>query len=94
MYTNTDVFGGNFKNVLQREFKTANNISIASGYASSDIIKEFEQGFINVAENGGTAKLLLGMAFYEGLSQKKLDTLHNLCTTLNTYDNHSVVYAS
>jgi len=94
MYTNTEVFGGNFKTVLKQEFKTANNIAIASGYASSDIIKEFENDFLAVADKGGSAKLLLGMAFYEGLSQQKLTTLNNLCTNLNKLNNDSGVYVT
>ena len=76
MFTNTEKFGGNFKSALKQEFKTSKNIVVASGYASADILLEFKNEFIKISKNGGSAKLLLGMAFYEGLSQTKLDILH------------------
>lgn len=94
MFTNTENFGGNFKNVLKQEFKTSKNIIVASGYASADIIQEFKNDFIKIAKNGGSAKLLLGMAFYEGLSQTKLDILNSLCSDLNSCNIDSGVYVT
>lgn len=94
MFTNTDNFGGNFKNILKQEFKTSKNIVVASGYASADIIQEFKNDFIKIAKDGGSAKLLLGMAFYEGLSQTKLDILNSLCVDLNKLNKKSGVYVT
>ena len=79
MYTNLEKHGGDFRNVLDKEFSSAKNVTIASGYASLDIIHAYEKAFLNITNKGGVSKLLLGMAFYEGLSQKKLDAV----TTLN-----------
>lgn len=94
MFTNTSTYGGDFKNVLKQEFKTSKNIVVASGYASTDIIQEFRDDFIKIATEGGIAKLLLGMAFYEGLSQQKLDILKTLCIDLNKLNKHSGVYVT
>lgn len=94
MFTNTENFGGNFKSILKQEFKTSKNIVIASGYASADILQEFKNDFIKIAKDGGSAKLLLGMAFYEGLSQTKLDILNSLCTELNKLNKNSGVYVT
>jgi len=94
MYTNTENFGGNFKNILKEEFKTSRNIVVASGYASADILQEFKTDFIKIAKNGGSAKLLLGMAFYEGLSQTKLDILNSLCIDLNAINKNSGVFVT
>lgn len=94
MYTNTDLHGGNFKTILKKEFKSTKNIVVASGYASTDIIKEFKPDFVRIAKSGGSAKLLLGMAFYEGLSQTKLDILHGLCKDLNKINSNSGVYVT
>ncbi len=94
MYTNTEHFGGNFKSVLKQEFKNSTNIFVATGYSSVDIIDEFKTDFIKVAKKGGTAKLLLGMAFYEGLSQQKLDSLNSLCYDLNKCNKNSGVYVT
>lgn len=94
MYTNTDLHGGNFKTILKKEFKSTKNIVIASGYASTDIITEFQTEFVRIARSGGSAKLLLGMAFYEGLSQTKLDILRCLCKDLNDINDNSGVYVT
>ena len=94
MFTNTEKFGGNFKSALKQEFKTSKNIVVASGYASADILLEFKNEFIKISKNGGSAKLLLGMAFYEGLSQTKLDILHTLCVDLNKLNKDSGVYVT
>jgi len=71
MYTNIQKYGGNFKDVLDNEFAQSEGVTIASGYISLDILKTFETSFVRIAKNGGTSRLLIGMAFYEGLSQKK-----------------------
>jgi len=94
LYTNSNEFGGNFKVELLRQISNFRNIVIASGYASTDIIQEFREIFIEKANSGGSAKLLLGMAFYEGLSQKKLDVLTSLCIELNSINNDSGVYVT
>ncbi len=94
MFTNTENFGGNFKSVLKQEFKISKNIVVASGYASADILQEFKNDFIRIAKDGGSSKLLLGMAYYEGLSQIKLDILISLCKELNYLNKNSGVYVT
>ncbi len=94
MFTNTVGFGGNFKEVLKTEFQSSTNIVVASGYASADIITDFKKEFIKIATNGGSAKLLLGMPFYEGLSKHKLELLNTLCKELNKINKDSGVYVS
>lgn len=94
MFTNVDNHGGKFLNVLNNEFRISKNVVVASGYASANIISNFRENFIEIARNGGSAKLLLGMAFYEGLSQTKLDILSELCRELNNLNNHSGVYVT
>ncbi|MGY0399616.1 MAG: restriction endonuclease PLD domain-containing protein [Ostreibacterium sp.] len=87
-----DNHGGNFSDLLDREFLTAKNISVASGYTSLDIINKYNQNFIDVAKTGGTARLLLGMAFYEGLSKKKLSAINSLNEELIGLNSQSGVY--
>lgn len=94
MYTNLFEYGGNFRTVLDKEFIYAKNVTVASGYASLDLIHAFESDFIRIANSGGVSKLLLGMAFYEGLSQKKLDALTILNNKLKIYKNGSGVYVT
>lgn len=94
MYTNLKNYGGEFRSILNTEFYTSNNVTIASGYASLDVINAFEKPFIQIAKNGGTSRLLLGMAFYEGLSQIKLDAVTKLHNSLKTYGNNSGVFVT
>lgn len=94
MYTNLENHGGNFRNVLDKEFQSAKNVTIASGYASLDIIHAYEESFLKIAKTGGVSKLLLGMAFYEGLSQKKLDAVTILNKKLKEFENGSGVYVT
>jgi hypothetical protein len=94
MYTNVQKYGGDFRHILDREFTNSNSVTIASGYASLDIINAFEKPFIEIAKKGGTSRLLLGMAFYEGLSQKKLDAVTKLHTALKPFGNNSGVFVT
>ena len=94
MFTNLAQYGGNFRSVLDSEFKVATSVTIASGYTSLDIINVYSQEFIRIANSGGSSRLLLGMAFYEGLSQKKYDALINLNSSLKSCGNNSGVYVT
>ena len=94
MYTNLAKHGGDFRDVLDKEFPKAKNVSIASGYASLDIIHSYEKAFLKIANLGGISKLLVGMAFYEGLSQKKLDAVNQLNEKLKPFKNGSGVYVT
>lgn len=94
MYTNLTNFGGYFHNVIDTEFAKAKNVTIASAYTSLDVIHAYQDRFLKIAKAGGISKLLLGMAFYEGLSEKKLNAVSKLNTELHKFDNESGVYVT
>jgi len=94
MYTNLKSHGGEFRSVLDNEFKCANNVTIASGYTSLDILKAYNDDFLGIAEKGGSSRLLLGMAFYEGLTAKKLDAVMQLNQDLIGINLNSGVYVA
>jgi len=94
MYTNVVSHGGNFRKALIKEFNSAENVQIASGYTSLNIIEQFKQNFLDIAKNGGSSKFLLGMAFYEGLGQKKLNALLLLNDQLRALNEDSGVYVT
>lgn len=77
---------------LRREFKVATGASIASGYVSDDVLAEFQNSFYRIANDGGLSRLLVGMAFYEGLSPKKLALLEGIHKQLSHVRNGSGVY--
>lgn len=94
MFTNLKTHGGDFRDILETEFSTASSVYVASGYASLDLLQAFKTSFLNIASTGGVAKLLLGMAFYEGLSQKKLEAANNLHSELRALNQNSGVYVA
>ncbi len=94
MYTNLSHHGGDFRDILDKEFPKAKNVCIASGYTSLDILHAYEEGFLKIAKSGGVSRLLLGMAFYEGLSLKKLEVANQLNEKLKKFGNGSGVYVT
>src|SRR3954468_19829473 len=94
LWNNIDSLGGKFLNVVESEFQSSNAVTIASGYVSLDIIRKFYHDFERIAGNGGEARLLVGMAFYEGLSSNKLTLLTNLHASLNKINSKSGVFVS
>jgi hypothetical protein len=94
MYTNVDPHGGKFLDVVDREMKQATDVAIASGYTSFDILNRYKDDFYRIANDGGSSKLLLGMAFYEGLSSNKLNLLHSMDGDLRSINNKSGVFVT
>lgn len=78
IYTNDKWHGGTLKPVIKESFKRYDDITIASGYISSNIVREFKKDIINHCKSGKQFRLLAGMAFFEGLVQKKLDLLNEI----------------
>lgn len=94
MYTNVNRYGGNLKDVVTRELQHARGAQIATGYVSFDTIKTFSPMMQRIADTGGCAKLLIGMAFYEGLSKNILELLNGFSKRLEQYENGSGVYVA
>jgi hypothetical protein len=94
LWNNIDVLGGNFLDKVESEFHSTDAVTIASGYVSLDIIKEFYPYFVKIAEEGGQSRLLVGMAFYEGLTSNKLTLLNNLSAKLENTGTGSGVFVS
>lgn len=94
LWTNTDNLGGSFIKKIEEEFEHSDEVTIASGYVSLDIVKKFYSSFEKIATNGGRARLLLGMAFYEGLTSNKLALLNDLHNCLERVDANSGVFVS
>ena len=83
MYTNIPDYGGKFLDLIDKSIKTSTDVLIASGYVSFDIINRYKDDLFRIASKGGRARLLIGMAFYEGLSINKLTLLNQLSTDLS-----------
>lgn len=81
-----------FKNCLSDLFAGSEEINIAVGYVASDTITEFRKNFIRVANNGGLVRVLVGMAFFEGLSDYKRTLLEELDVELKAISNGNGIY--
>lgn len=92
VFTNVSEHGGLFDNVVKDGLDTSSSVSIASGYVSLDVIEHYAGAFEAIARSGGKVRLLVGMAFYEGLNKSKLDRLNRLSLTLSELSPGSGVY--
>lgn len=92
IYSNDTLHGGNLLDVIKEKLPMATNVAIASGYVSDNIIEEFEEDFYRIVEEGGKFRLLVGMAFHEGLPAKKLKHLQGVDTKLRTISPESGIY--
>ncbi|MEK6745586.1 MAG: restriction endonuclease PLD domain-containing protein [Pseudomonadota bacterium] len=81
-----------FKNCLSDLFADSEEVNIAVGYVASDTVKEFRKKFIRLANNGGLIRVLVGMAFFEGLSDYKRTLLEELDVELKAISNDNGVY--
>ncbi|MFC1790195.1 restriction endonuclease PLD domain-containing protein [Patescibacteria group bacterium] len=94
MYTNVNPHGGKFEKIVDAETRRAKNLIIASGYTSFDVLQRYKDHFYRIADNDGSAKLLLGMAFYEGLTSNKLNLLKEISSNLEEKGQGSGVYVT
>lgn len=75
---------------VKRELSRSKRVVIASGYVSGDVLGQFEDDFYRIAEGGGSVKLLVGMAFYEGLTGKNLKRLGTMEERLAAIPNSGI----
>lgn len=93
LYTNIGSHGGNFETTFHEQLKRAHNVKIASGYFSLDILQKYEPLLLEKAQHH-QCKILLGMAFYEGLSQKQFDLVDKLNKQMITMETESGFYVT
>lgn len=94
LYTNLDEHGGEFVKITDNEISNSTEVLIATGYMSQDIIDKYFQKTIEIVNKGGIVKLLLGMAFYEGVTKKKLEIVKRLSLELKDLSAESGVYVN
>ena len=92
IFTNTADYGGSLIDTISTRIKTSNSVNIASGYVSYDIISKFEPDILKIAKDGGLVRILIGMAFYEGLAKRTLTQLRKIETKLNQFGGQNGIY--
>lgn len=93
-FSNEPQYGGKMLDAVKDELKYSDDVAIASGYVSHDVLDQFREDFARIVSNKGRFRLLVGMAFYEGLAARKLNLLENIHRELNTNDSRSGVYVA
>jgi len=92
IFTNAKDFGESFEPEVDQHFKSSSNVRIASGYASRNIVENYSKDFIRIGEDGGKSQLLLGMAFFDGLSSPMIKTLSKLDNELKNSNKDNGVF--
>ncbi len=92
IYSNDELHGGNFLEVIKEKLPHSGNVAIASGYVSDNVISKFKDDFYRIVEEGGKFKLLVGMAFHEGLPAKKLKNLQEIDAKLRSISSDCGIY--
>jgi len=93
LYTNINSHGGDFDSTFHNQLKKSQNVRIASGYFSLDILQKYEPLLLEKAQQN-QCKILLGMAFYEGLSQKQFSLVEKLNAKMITMKTDSGFYVT
>jgi len=92
--SNVNAHGGDFFDVIKSSMLVSENIEIATGYIGARTIDDFNGQMVQIAENGGISKLLVGMAFYEGFKGRQKSVLNDLNDNLKDTGNQNGVYIS
>ncbi|MFA5112917.1 MAG: restriction endonuclease PLD domain-containing protein [Candidatus Margulisiibacteriota bacterium] len=92
IYANNDDHGGELLEVVDKQIKSSSSVAIASGYVSDDIITRYEEDFYRIADKGGIVRLLVGMAFYEGLAERNLRHLLSVENRLRSIEGNSGIF--
>ena len=94
LFSNCKEHGGDFHAEIRSNLSRANVLDIASGYVSEDILREFEEAFSNIISRQGRVRVLVGMAFYEGIAARTLSQLKRIDDMLIAEKNGSGIYVA
>ena len=100
-YTNGNLSKNrNFEQRLLDDMQSIHSIDIISGYVGMSTAEVFEDHFVNLAQNGGQVRVLIGMAGVEGLSRGTYnawrsvdDKLRETCTESGVFSFATKVHA-
>ena len=83
MFTNNEKFGGNFENPLSDLIANANHLEIITGYIGLSVIRNYFDDLVKISKSG-QCRIVIGMAYKEGLEPFKLKLLSDLDEKLRT----------
>lgn len=92
LFTNSSA-NSKFKNEFKRKLIDSDKLVIASGYFGYSTLVEFEKDLVKIAKKG-ECKILLGMIFHGGVSQKQQDVLVKVNKSLRDVNPSSGIFIS
>lgn len=93
VFTNHKDFGGNFLKEFDHQLDISENLLIASGYFGSSTIEELEVKILRLSKRG-SCKILIGMIFFDGVTEKQKFTLTSLDNKLRAINPENGIYIS
>lgn len=94
LFTNVDKpLSNNFKQEFKTNLTNSNELVIASGYFGASSIVDYESDILNLGSIG-VCKILIGMIYHGGVTQKQKDLLISLDTKLRAINPDNGVYIS
>lgn len=86
-------FGGNFLKEFDHQLDISEDLLIASGYFGASTIEELETKILNLSRRG-SCKILIGMVFFDGVTEKQKIALTSLDNKLRAINSENGVYIS
>lgn len=93
MFTNNIKFGGNFEEPLVDLIVRANEVEIITGYIGLSVIRSYWNDLVKVSKYG-QCRIVIGMAYNEGLEAFKLKLLRDLDEKLRASGSKSGVFVT
>lgn len=93
MFTNNEKFGGNFENPLSDLIANANHLEIITGYIGLSVIRNYFDDLVKISKSG-QCRIVIGMAYKEGLEPFKLKLLSDLDEKLRTSGSKNGVFVT
>jgi hypothetical protein len=93
LFTNHRDIGHTFKDEFDENLKHSFGLRIASGYFGTKTIKDYQSKFVRIGRTG-ECKILIGMAFYGGITSKQKEALENIHNLLRDDNPENGIYIS
>lgn len=93
IFTNHNEFGGSFLKEFNNQLNISDSLLIASGYFGTSTIVELEEKILKLSKKG-ICKILIGMIFFDGVTEAQKKALTSLDKKLRKINPNNGVYIS
>ena len=93
IFTNENKHGGAFQKRFLSQVKKSKKLTVASGYFGADLIHDIESSLVSISKRG-ECRILLGMVFHGGVSEKQKQCLEGVDAKLRAINPKNGIYIS